>query len=313
MAVMLPEALDILADRFPRYDWTYQQVEGRPGEDATEEAFAWLGPPDEDVMVCVHRGHGLSEHFHRHGYYFFNYAYQGDYQALSEDRYNLITIREGEMYIGQPFSGYALRGNEEREIVIVGVLVQKQAFYRDFLQVMMADEELTRFFLESRNDRFADSFRHLHGLPAQPVRSILEAMMCEYANEGDGSQKVLKPLALSLAEVCARQHALEHPGDDQGLEAQVRRYLNANLATASLGEAARLMGYHPNYLSQLVRKECGQTFSSLLSDMRMERADLLLRTTPLPVEEVAGLVGYPSTSNFYRAYRRAFGHSPRQA
>lgn len=48
--------------------------------------------------MCVFRGQHIHERFHRQSYFFYNYAYDGDYDALSRDRYNRITVREGELY-----------------------------------------------------------------------------------------------------------------------------------------------------------------------------------------------------------------------
>lgn len=46
--------------------------------------------------------------------------------------------------------------------------------------------------------------------------------------------------------------------------------------------------------------------------VRLERAQTLLRQTALAVAEIAVACGFVSTSHFARAYRRQFGHSPRQ-
>ncbi len=308
----LNEAIDDLADRFPDYDWTYHEVEPRPGEKTREFRFRWFGDPSEDVMVCIHRGHALHEQFHRHDFYFFNYAYQGDYRALSQDRHNLITIREGELYLGQPFNGYALRGNEEQEVIIVGVLVQKDAFYRDFLQTMSTDPELTRFFLDPRQDMFSDGFRHLHTIPPAVVRPLLESMIVTYAEGGEGTQAVLKPMALALAELTARHYRLEHPIRDNSLALEVRTYIESHLTSASLTGLAHQLGYHPNYLSAQIRRECGSTFQEQLKLARMERARVMLAGTTLPIEDIAGMVGYPNTSNFYRTFRTHYGCSPKE-
>ena len=82
----------------------------------------WQGDPNEDIMIVVFKGNQISEPFHRQDFFFIDYAYQNDYNALSAKFDNLITVHEGDCYIGQPFNGYALRGdNPYNEIVMVGV------------------------------------------------------------------------------------------------------------------------------------------------------------------------------------------------
>ncbi len=43
----------------------------------------------------------------------------------------------------------------------------------------------------------------------------------------------------------------------------------------------------------------------------MERAEVLLRETSLSVEEIAQMLGYRNSSNFYRAFKARYGVSPR--
>jgi transcriptional regulator GlxA family with amidase domain len=47
--------------------------------------------------------------------------------------------------------------------------------------------------------------------------------------------------------------------------------------------------------------------------MRLERARQLLRETTLPILDVAVATGFGSSSQFARAYGRAFGETPSHA
>ncbi len=88
----------------------------------------WPGDPAEDIMICVLKAPHVHEEYHRQDFFFLNFAYRRDYQALSKRSDNLLTIKENDCYIGQPFSGYAIRGDSEEDIIIIGVLIQKNAF-----------------------------------------------------------------------------------------------------------------------------------------------------------------------------------------
>ena len=70
--------------------------------------------------------------------------------------------------------------------------------------------------------------------------------------------------------------------------------------------------YHPNYISTLLHREVGKSFSEILLEQRMERAVCLLRGTNLPVEEIASMLGYSNSSNFYKAFRKYYHQSPRE-
>lgn len=80
----------------------------------------------------------------------------------------------------------------------------------------------------------------------------------------------------------------------------------------TLKTIAARFGYHPNYISALLHKETGRTFSDILLEKRMERAVLLMRNTTLSLEEISALLGYSNHSNFYKAFKAYYGSTPRE-
>jgi len=64
-------------------------------------------------------------------------------------------------------------------------------------------------------------------------------------------------------------------------------------------------------LDRLFAAHLGTGFAAHYRSIRLQRARDLLRTTPLPVTEIALACGFSSPSHFSRAFRQAFGHNPR--
>ena len=115
------DAIGALKLEYPTLDFSYRDFPlGEPGE----KMFTWPGPPDEDVMIVVHQCSGVRELFHRHDFFYFNYTYCGSYDSLSQRYDNVVTIREGELYAGQPFAGHALLVHDDADTTIIGMLVQ---------------------------------------------------------------------------------------------------------------------------------------------------------------------------------------------
>ena len=305
------EALRTLAGRFASLRWSSYRlsVDGRD-----ETVQRWLGDEDEEVMVCVFSGREYRERFHRQDYFFLNYAWRGAYDAVSQRSGNAVRIREGECYVAQPFSGYAIRAGDRGPCTIVGVLVRKETFHKTFLPFLVDDERLLRFFLGARDNRFADECIHLHIPPASPFRAILGLMAAEYAAKGEGSQSVLKPLAASLLMVFAREFRRadrEDGGGSAPIEELVLRQASERLSAVTLAELADRFGYHPNYLSALLRRRLGRPFGRVLAELRLDRARMLLDNTALSVEDVSAMVGYSEPSAFYKAWKNRFGAPPR--
>ena len=264
-------------------------------------------------MVCVHKGPVIRELFHRQDFFFVNFAYRGDYGALSYRFDNRITVHENECYIGQPYAGYALSAESAKEIVIVGVLFQRGAFFRTFFPALSGDPRLFRFFLAPRADEWSEEFIRVRFRDSRRIRQLLELMAVEYANPREDTQEVLQPLALALLMLVARESRDSAPGkEEESPSERIVRFMGERPDRVTLTDCAKRFGYHPNYVSTLLRHETGKTFSEILLKLRMERASSLIAGTDLPVEQVSLMTGYPNTSNFYKAFRSFYGKSPRE-
>lgn len=303
-------AVERLREEFGVLDWTYHNC---AGENPEEKMFYWPGAPEDEIMVVVHQSRGRQELFHRHDYFYFNYTYQGEYDSISFKYDNRITIREGELYAGQPFAGHALCVHDDKETTIIGVLIQKDTFCRAFLPMLSANTKLFHFLLDPSTNQFSDEYIHYKVEDDCNIRTLLEMMVVEYANRQEDTQVVLKSLTLSFLIQIARQyvHSNREPANESPSE-KIVQYIGEHVDTVTLKEIAKHFSYHPNYVSTLLHREVGKSFSEILLALRMERAVILLKGTSLPVEEISSVLGYSNSSNFYKAFRDYYHVSPRE-
>ena len=94
------------------------------------------------------------------------------------------------------------------------------------------------------------------------------------------------------------------------IAAQVMDYIRWHLREATLAEIAAQLHYHPNYLSNLLVKTCGQTFKELLNAPRNAVGQTLLLTTDYSLTEIASMLGFHSYSGFYRSFYKKYHMSP---
>lgn len=76
------------------------------------------------------------------------------------------------------------------------------------------------------------------------------------------------------------------------------------------GTVAKALGYHPRYLSTLIRKGFGTSFCRVLNDYRVKEACVLLREGKRSVTEVYLTVGFESQSSFNRNFKAVMGVTP---
>ncbi|MBO6266870.1 MAG: hypothetical protein J6M06_01425, partial [Synergistaceae bacterium] len=233
---LLNMAIEKLGVEFSALDLTFHDMtDGKTTGDVTSY---WPGAENEDVLVCVFKGTHIEEPFHRQDFFFINYAYRNSYQALSAKFNNTVTIHEDECYIGQPYSGYALRCDSAEETVIVGVLIRKDAFFREYLSLVYTDTELFRFFIEPQTNRFSEEFIHLTMTKDHAIRVVLELMVIEYADRREDTQQILKALLQALLLQITRHYRISRTADKppNSLVAQIVRYIGDHSDTVTLDE-----------------------------------------------------------------------------
>lgn len=67
-----------------------------------------------------------------------------------------------------------------------------------------------------------------------------------------------------------------------------------------------------SYLSQLFKKELGVTFTSYLTNLRIQYAKELLETTTLRISEIPEKIGYGYDYNFAKLFKKETGLTPRE-
>ncbi|MDE5882878.1 MAG: helix-turn-helix domain-containing protein [Muribaculaceae bacterium] len=96
---------------------------------------------------------------------------------------------------------------------------------------------------------------------------------------------------------------------------QIEKLMNEGLyrdSSLSLDKAAGLLSTNRTYLSQVVNEHYGKSFSSYVSEYRLNEAVELLSDPDNtdPLKTVGAKVGFASPSNFYTLFRQRVGVSP---
>jgi AraC-like DNA-binding protein len=186
-----------------------------------------------------------------------------------------------------------------------------------FSQVMLSDEMLRLIFADtlSRYARFgigaafdAMTFR-LESLMKEcetagvgrklAAQSELNRIVIEWHRQRDQTQQTPNDKKLKLA----NHH---HTGIQKSLI-----YIQHHFRQAiTLEDAAQHAHLSANYFSELFRKSTGVTFQKYLQQLRLQFAQSLLQTSPLPVTEVSYVSGFNTLTHFERAFRLEFGMTP---
>lgn len=107
---------------------------------------------------------------------------------------------------------------------------------------------------------------------------------------------------------------LTKQGINYGIHPHIRKAMsiieNKYNEPISLDSIADHLGITDAYLSRLFKSEMGLNFKPYLTNYRIDKAKLLLMQTDKKIDVIRQLVGYQSSTQFVRAFKKAEGMTP---
>ena len=268
--------------------------------------------PDRRVGIHVSKHNRYTPPVpHHHNFFELFYVLEG--RCAHQVRDHTSAMNQGDLCFIQPRVTHALDVSDES--IIIDVLIRKSTFRHYFYSILQGDNLLANFFMSTLYSRQGIDYLIFHtGDDGELHRAFVE--LCGEFMEKEAYYSVLvNAVVTKIFVLLLRRYmnACELPEDqmhDSQTTVRIARYLQTNAATATLGGLADEFHYSPEYASRLIKQITGQTFIQLLTTVRLENAEQLLRDTAMPVSDIAAAVGYESSEHFIRTFRKHVGLTP---
>jgi AraC-like DNA-binding protein len=172
--------------------------------------------------------------------------------------------------------------------LLLGMFIRNQGTVVNHLQVSFDDRSLWLMHLRQLETELKNQNCSL----TESARKLMVNLLCEVTR---------------LATPHLNQTwFLSHP-----LLGRVFQYIERNYRRKiSLSDVAESVGLSPSYLTDLVRRQTGQTILNWIIEYRMAEARYLLLETKYSIEQIAESVGYLDTSYFIRQFRQVHQITP---
>ena len=97
----------------------------------------------------------------------------------------------------------------------------------------------------------------------------------------------------------------------RNIELEVKRYVREHMMdNITIPDIAACLHFNPQYLMRAFKAKTGMSILEYMTFARMEQARQLLKTTNLPVKEIACMVGYEDCVYFTKLFRKETGTAP---
>lgn len=91
---------------------------------------------------------------------------------------------------------------------------------------------------------------------------------------------------------------------------QVTKMVKDSKGNITLSECADALSYHPNYISKVLKKEKGISFTDMVNEEKLKIAKYMLLTTTDSVAEISEKLCYNNVQNFIRFFKNHVGITP---
>lgn len=243
---------------------------------------------------------------HQHTFFEFVYVLQGSAVRQMPDAQ--VTVSAGDYYVIDPLSAHGY--TDIQKFRTIGCL-----FHPEFIDRALSDCPSLLLLLSNRILRFGIpmdlpiSNQVFHDADGS-VRRIVQQMEREYTEHATGYMEMLRCYLTQLLVCAVRACDTRSP---HNAVTKVVEYLKFHYAEPlSLATLSALVGYTPQYLSNLFHNEIGINIQTFLQRLRVEEASKLLTSTDLTITEIAAAVGYQDMRHFSRLFRQYQQLSPKE-
>lgn len=88
-------------------------------------------------------------------------------------------------------------------------------------------------------------------------------------------------------------------------------YIKYNYNHTTVNDIAKYIGINRSYLTSIFKKKLGVPPQTYLINYKLEKAEILIKNTNLPIQEIATKVGYDNPLTFSKIFKQNYNLSPK--
>lgn len=254
------------------------------------------------------------QHKHRHEFFEMAYLYSGDcYCGMGDTEYKM---EPGSIYLYNTQASHSICVADENTNLI-NILIRKSTFDTTLLPLIKSNDLFLNFFLNSiYNDSEEPICMQFQVEEGSTLQEKLFGIVDEYVRGDAYSQSIMLFFFCAALMELSRQYRNiirtdEAEKDGVSVE-QIVTFISDNSSTVTLQSTADHFHYSTAYISRLISQRTNKTFSSWLSEFKVQKASAYLKSTDLELEKIAQMVGYMERRSFEKAFKQHMGITPSQ-
>lgn len=269
--------------------------------------------PDDIVEVIPHSRYSLPL-WHNHEHVELVYQLCGHCTHFIENQ--KFKMVDGDLFILSPKASHCLSVCSDNSIT-VNMIVSRKFFDNSFIKMMQRVPALAKFFEDIIYNRSSIPYIRYPTGEDKWIHELINYMFSERTHKGylynDCLSLLLRQLFIHILRHYEMTAIVADPitHEQNAQIVSLIGYITVNINNVTLDSAANFFGYNKSYLSQLLNKYTGKTFTAFTNEIRMQKAAKMLIETSKSITDIGIEVGCYDASHFNRKFYKVFNMTPK--
>lgn len=288
----------------------YDNLEKRILNHQSVYIFDDLIPAGQNFNVVKHTRF-IDVPLHIHNFIELNYIYSGTCKQIIDGKE--VILKKGEICLIDTAVPHSIDFTTEDDLII-NILVRREYFIKQLGQEVFNASIVYDFMLnalsESQNH---DQYIVFKNSNISQIDLIIKQILNEYYNDDIGSTKIIENLISILFTLLVRN--FEYDTNKKEVKSkhgliEILQYIDQNFLTVDLETLSRKFNYNNSYLSYFLKKETNKNFSQIVTEKKLNYAEMLLVNSNKSIQECSIESGFSNITFFYKKYKEHFGKMP---
>jgi AraC-like DNA-binding protein len=269
--------------------------------------------PEKDISVTVIRHMRYTPSFlHYHSFIKILYVIRGSCVHINDK--HTITIKEGDFCIVPPYMVNTTFAYHDEDIIF-NILLSYDTFSTDFMGLLTEHDVISDFFWQIIYPKKNSQLLVAQDIGDHFLDEIILDMVNEVLYDEKPNNMLLKGYIMLFFGNVLKKHTgkiiiYRNIKKRHKCIGDILAYINENVSNVTLSMLAHRFRFSEGYISRLLRKETGLSFSQLLMEARLRIASEMLANSNLNISEIIDVIGYLEPSRFYKNFKKKYKMTP---
>ena len=201
--------------------------------------------------------------------------------------------------------------------IMLNIKIRKSTFENVFANILQDRTALSEYFVKTIYTADYCNSLTFHCGEDSFIRELLLCMYEEQFSGKEYANKVIDGLIMTFFAYLIQNYddTLEFStaiNNSSERIIEIENYIRQNYRSATLKSTADHFYLSPQYLSTIIKKQTGKSFTEILRTIKMQHARDMLMNTKMKIDDICDAVGYRDTTQFIRTFKKQFGSTPKQ-